>query len=410
MPDRPHPHRWSIAILLGVGVLVNYFDRVNLSIAHDQITREFGLTTVGFGYLLSAYSFTYALCQIPAGAILDRFGVRLVGRVSTVLWSIASFASAFSNGARQFFATRLLLGVGEAPTFPGNAKAVSKWFPENERGLATACFDCAAKFSSAIGVPIMGLLLVRVGWRGTFLATGIASFAYFLLFTMVYRDPEEEAPTVLESPVLETGILDLLGDKKVAGLAIGSAAYNYCFYLLLAWLPAYLSTSMHLNLLQSAWYTSIPWVVATATDLLVGGWLVDALIRRGFDASRVRQSILIGGTSLGVAIFAAGSATTPGQAIFWISVSIGGLAAAAPVGWSVPGLIAPPGSVGRVGGIMNFASQLAAISAPIVTGYVVAYTHSFEAAFWLAAIFLTIGIAAYALLLGRIERVESQNL
>jgi len=404
MPNRPHPRRWSIAILLGVGVLVNYFDRVNLSVSYDVLTKEFGLSTIAFGYLLSAYSWSYALCQIPAGALLDRFGVKIVGRCSTLIWSLASVASAVSVGARAFFGSRLLLGVGEAPTFPGNAKAIGKWFPENERGLATATFDAAAKFASAIGVPVMGLLLVHAGWRWTFAATGMASFAYFLAFTAIYRDPdEEELPAAVE--VQQASIAELLGERKVVGLAIGSAAYNYCFYLLLTWLPAYLALTLHLNLLQSVWYTSIPWLVATVTDLVVGGWMVDALIRRGFDASRVRQSVLIGGTLLGVLIFAAGTATTPWAAVFWISVSLGGLAAAAPVGWSVPGLIAPPGGVGRVGGIMNFFSQVAAISAPIVTGYAVSRTHSFKAAFWLAAGLLAIGIAAYGILLGRIERI-----
>ncbi len=409
MQDAPHPYRWRIAILLGVGVLVNFFDRVNLSVSYDALTRDFGLSTVAFGYLLSAYSWSYALCQIPAGALLDRFGVKLVGRCSALLWSVASFAAAVSVGVRQFFGARLLLGMGEAPIFPGNAKAIAHWFPENERGLATACNDAAAKFASAIGVPIMGLLMVHFGWRWTFGATGFASLGYFVLFTFIYRDApqmksEETAVEIESSPA--TSLRFLITQRKVVGLAIGSAAYNYCFYLLLTWLPSYLAMTLHLNLLQSTRYTAIPWLVATAVDLVIGGWLVDALIRRGYDASRVRQSVLIGGTLLGVAIFAAGSATTLHAAIFWITVSLGGLAAAAPVGWSVPGLIAPRGGVGRVGGIMNFASQAAAVCAPIITGYVVSITHSFKAAFWLAAIFLAIGIAAYAFLLGRIEHIE----
>lgn len=406
MQAAPHPYRWRIAILLGVGVLVNFFDRVNLSVSYDALTRQFGLSTIAFGYLLSAYSWSYAACQIPAGALLDRFGVKLVGRCSALLWSIASFASALSPGIGQFFASRLLLGVGEAPIFPGNAKAVGNWFPENERGLATACFDAAAKFASAIGVPIMGLLLYHFGWRWTFAATGLASFLYFLGFTLIYREPNEATAEIVKEKISsQVSIEYLLTQRKVIGLAIGSAAYNYCFYLLLTWLPSYLALTLHLNLLQSTRYTAIPWLVATATDLIIGGWLIDALIRRGFDASRVRQSVLIGGTLLGVAIFAAGSATTLHAALFWITVSLGGLAAAAPVGWSIPSLIAPRGGTGRVGGIMNFASQIAAISAPIITGYVVHITHSFKAAFWLAAIFLTIGIAAYAFLLGRIEHI-----
>ena len=413
--------RWRIAALLGMGVLVNYFDRVNLSVSYESLSREFGLTTVAFGYLLSAYSWSYALCQIPSGALLDRFGVKLVGRISSLLWSVASFAAAVSTGVTQFFSSRLLLGIGEAPTFPANAKAVGYWFPQQERSLATACFDAMAKFANAIGVPLIGLLLLHVGWRWSFAATGFVSLAYALLFYAIYRDPAEDAKvSAAELEYIRAGSAQaegvdssaslsfLLTRRKVIGLAVGSAAYNYCFYLLLTWLPGYLSISLHQDLLHSVLYTSVPWLVATGTDLLFGGYMVDALIARGLDASSVRRFALIGGTSLGVAIFAAGASTTPGQAVFWISVSLGGLAAAAPVGWSIPSLIAPRGSVGRVGGIMNFASQLAAISAPIVTGYVVAKTRSFAGAFGLAALFLLIGIAAYAFLLGRIEPIETE--
>jgi MFS transporter, ACS family, D-galactonate transporter len=417
MPNR----RWRIAALLGAGVLVNYFDRVNLSVSYEALSREFGLNTITFGYLLSAYSWSYALCQIPCGSLLDRFGVMVIGRISTLLWSLASFAAAISTGVTSFFSSRLLLGVGEAPTFPANAKAVGYWFPQQERSMATACFDAMAKFANAIGVPLIGLLLLHVGWRWSFAATGFVSLAYALLFYFIYRDPTDDPKlTDAELTYIRSGAAQpvgtdphaslafLLTRRKVLGLAIGSAAYNYCFYLLLTWLPGYLSIALHQNLLHSVLYTSIPWLVATATDLLFGGYMVDALIHRGYDPSTIRQSVLIGGTSLGIAIFAAGASTTPAAAVFWISVSLGGLAAAAPVGWSIPSLIAPRGSVGRVGGIMNFASQLAAISAPIVTGYVVAETRSFAGAFLLAAIFLVVGIAAYAFLLGRIEPIEAE--
>jgi len=315
----------------------------------------------------------------------------------------------------------LLLGVGEAPTFPANAKAVGYWFPTSERSLATAIFDSAAKFASAIGIPILGVLLLHVGWRWTFAATGLLSFLYFVAFTGVYRNPSEDPrlseserewiraggaqPETAASRGHVASLPYLLRQRKVYGLALGIAAYNYSFYLLLTWLPSYLSIALGVDLLHSVLYTSVPWLVATFTDLVFGGWLVDALIQRGFDANRVRQTILIGGTMLGLGIFGAARAQSATTALFWISVSIGGLAAAAPVGWSVPSLIAPRESVGRVGGIVNFCSQLSAISAPIITGYVVDRTHSFAGAFGAAAVFLLLGIAGYVFLLGRIEPI-----
>ena len=110
-----------IASLLGFGVFVNYLDRVNISVSQQALHEAFGITTVTFGYLLSAYSWTYAALQLPSGVLLDRFGVRKVGIVSTFLWSVASFCAAAATGLGSFFVARLLLGVGEAPTFPGNA-------------------------------------------------------------------------------------------------------------------------------------------------------------------------------------------------------------------------------------------------------------------------------------------------
>src|SRR5438270_5631130 len=155
--------RWGIALLLGFGVLVNYFDRVNLSVSREALQASFGISAVMFGYLSSAYNWTYAALQLPSGLLLDRFGVRRVGIVSTFIWSVASFAAAISAGIGGLFGARFLLGIGEAPTFPASAKATGYWFPKQERSLATAMFDCAAKFSSAIGVPVLGVLLFYFG-------------------------------------------------------------------------------------------------------------------------------------------------------------------------------------------------------------------------------------------------------
>ena len=188
--------RWTIAILLGIGVLVNYFDRVNLSVSHDSLVSEFGISDVTFGFLLGAYNWTYAACQLPSGVLLDRFGVRRVGIVSTLIWSIASFAAAMARGMTGFFAARFLLGVGEAPTFPANAKAIGYWFPPRERSFATSLFDSAAKLGSAIGVPLIGLLLLRIGWRLSFVATGVLSFLYFLLFYADVSRPGHISETV----------------------------------------------------------------------------------------------------------------------------------------------------------------------------------------------------------------------
>ena len=419
-PPRLPRRSWHIAWLLGLGVLVNYFDRVNLSVSHEALIAAFGISNIGFGYLSGAYNWTYALCQLPIGVLLDRFGVKRIGRVSTFIWSLASFSAAVSPGIPSLFGARLLLGVGEAPTFPANAKAVGLWFPPRARSFATSIFDAAAKFSSAVGVPVLGIVLLRIGWRLSFALTGVLSLLFFFLFWRVYRDPSEDdsltaedqealvsgahqAEWQLETKAESKSLGFLLGRRKVIGLAIGFGSYNYVFYLLLSWLPSYLSLALHIDLYKSFLYTALPWLVATLCDLVVGGWLVDALIHRGFNPSRVRRIVLICGTAFGLGILGAAKAHDAAHALLWISVSIGGLSAAAPVGWSIPSLIASRGNVGRVGGILNFSNQISGIAAPIITGYLFSAFHSFAWAFGAAAIYLAIGITAYIVLLGRIE-------
>jgi MFS family permease len=400
--------RWTIAFLLGLGVLVNYFDRVNLTVSHDALVGEFGINDIKFGLLLGAYNWTYAICQLPSGVLLDKFGVRRVGCISTLLWSVASFAASITRGMGGFFAARFLLGIGEAPTFPANAKAIGYWFPRHERSMATSLFDGAAKLAPAIGIPLIGLMLLRIGWRLSFAVTGVVSFLYFLLFVAIYRDPQKrlsELPDETGIVIPRAGLCYLLQRRKVIGLALGFGSYNYVFYLFLNWLPVYLSRNLHIDLAHSFLFTGLPWLVAAAGDLVVGGWLVDALIRKGWNADRVRRVVLIGGTMMGLGILGGAHAHTPGQALFWISFSIGGLSAAAPVGWSIPALIAPGDSVGSVGGIMNMSNQVSGIAAATITGYLVNGKQSFAAAFMVAAVYLVIGICAYIFLLGEIKTI-----
>ncbi len=415
--------RWRIAWLLGLGVLVNYFDRVNLSVSEAALYSTFGISSVTFGYLSGAYNWTYALCQLPVGVILDRFGIRRVGRISIFLWAVASFAASISPTLGGLFGARLLLGVGEAPTFPANAKAVGRWFPQGERSFATSMFDSMAKFSSAIGVPLIGLLLLKVGWRWSFAATGLVSLLYLLIFSLVYRDPQDDLKlSAAERDYIAQGMgaasLSLAGhadeekpaplgvllrQRKVLAMVIGFGSYNYVFYLLLTWLPKYLYMTLHLDLMHSFLYTGVPWLFATFTDLCIGGLLADGLIQRGWDASKVRKTILIGGTACGLGLLGATQVHTAIPALLWISLSIGGLSAAAPIGWSIPSLITPRHSVGSVGGIINFSNQLSGIAAAIVTGYFVQSLHSFTWAFGVAVIYLVVGLGAYLLWLGKIE-------
>ena len=406
--------RGTIAVLLGVGILVNYFDRVNLSIAHDALQSAFGISDITFGYLLGAYSWTYALMQLPSGSLLDRFGVRRVMLASIVLWAMASGMAAVAPTILILFLARFLLGIGEAPTFPACAKAIGLWFPPSERGVPTAMFDAAAKLAIGIGTPILGLILLHFGMRANFAATAILSGLYAILFASLYCDPKSPESAANRECSNEAtsslGISTLLKERKVLAAAIGSGAYNYSFYLLLTWLPFYLQKGLKMTGQQSVLWSAVPWTAAAVVGFAVGGMLADILVRRGYDASVVRKTILIAGTSMGLFVLAPAFLHQSSVVLVCLSLSLSGLAAASPVLWTLPSLLVPSGSTGRVGAIMNQSNQIAAIVAPIATGYLTTWTHSFVAAFLVAGVILVIGVASYVFLLGRIEIVPSARI
>ena len=344
-----------------------------------------------------------------------------VGRWSAFLWSVASAITAIAGGFGGILVARVLLGIAEAPAFPASQKATGYWFPRQERARSTAIFDSAAKFSNVIGVPIVGFAIVNFGWRWGFWITAILSFGYFIAFWVFYRDPsqdrklsEAERGYIRAGGAVPEGVAPagggrmlgyLLRRRKVWGLTIGFACYGYSFALFLTWLPSYLVETMHMSVLKSAGYAAIPWIFATISDLLVGGWLVDAWIARGADETRARKIVLVGGMLVGLAVFGAMFTTNVNWAIVWISISLAGLSASAPVGSSIVSLIAPRGGTGTIGGIVNFLNNLAATVAPIVTGFIVAVSGSFAGAFLVAGVVLVAGIFSYVVVLGRIEPV-----
>lgn len=413
--------RWGIAVLLGVGVLINYFDRSNLSVAEGPLSDEYGLSAGQMGILLSSFGWSYLLFQIPMGVLLDQIGVKWLQRVTTIIWGLATALTALVSGMGLILLSRLLLGAAEGPSLVSASKATGYWFPIQERGLASAAYEDAAKLSNVIAIPIVAGATTIWGWRAGFWVTAALSLLYAAAFWLWYRDPQEkeslsaeEYDYIVEGGAQSAGYAGqpitanlkfFLRQPKVWGLSIGFAAYNYSFYLFLTWLPGYLEHQMHMNVLKSGAYAIIPWIVATITDLVVAGWLVDRLIKKGKNPTRVRKTILVVSMLFGIAILGAAFADTPGVAIVWITIALGGLAAVSPICWSVPSLIAPKGTVGTVSAIMNCIGQIGAILAPLITGFTVQSSGSFAPAFIAAAVVLVLGILSFALVLGKIEPI-----
>lgn len=421
--------RWYVGGLLGIGMFVNYIDRVNLSVATPAIMAEFDISAAQMGVVASAFLWTYAMLQMPIGTIIDKIGVRWVNRVGVFLWAVASFLSAAAGGLGLLLVARLLLGVGEAPTVPAGWKAIGQWFPKHERGTATAMFDGCAKISNVIGIPIMAFLVSTFSWHAAFIFTGVLSVLYLVAWWLLYRSPATAvADGRMSAAELEylrgggaedenaeaggslQGIGYLLGRRKTWGLALGYASYTYAYYVLLTWLPGYLEKEFGVNLLKGGIYSMIPWLVAVVAQFLIAGVLMDRWTRRSGDITRVRRIVLVTSMLAALSVTGAAYADTIGVALVFLSIGAAGLAVSVPAGSSIVSLIAPQGYTGSLAGIVNFVANLIGIAAPIVTGMVVDRTGSFAGAFIVTGVILVGGIVCYTVVLGRMDRMPAPSI
>ncbi|MGW7573820.1 MFS transporter [Streptomyces sp. NPDC054765] len=394
--------------LLAGGILVNFLDRTAISVASSSIADDFGLDLQQLGVVLSAFTWSYCLVQLPAGLLVDILGVSRLTRIASALWAVAGLLTAVAGGTGPIIAARLLLGVAEGPSMVGASKATAAWFPLGERGMATAMFDGATKLANMVAFPVLAFVMSEWGWRAGFLFTAAVSVLFTAVWWWGYRDPSGYRalrPAEREF-ILEGGARDVerggtrqfrsaLRSGRIWILSCGFACYGYTINIVLTWMPEFLQRQFGVRLLQSGFYSMIPWAVATVAELVVGGWLVDRLVRRGRDAWTVRKTVLTGGLALGATIGAAGSAGSPGAAVFWMSLSLAGLAIAAPVAWGLPGLLAPPGTVGAVSGLMNFLNTAATAGGVLLTGRLAQVTGSFDAPFLFAVAVLGVGVALY---------------
>jgi len=193
--------RTALALLLLSGV-INYIDRATLSIANPLIRHDLGLSVAEMGLLLSAFLWAYAFAQLPAGALVDRFGARVMLSVGLATWSVAQAFGGVVSSFGQFFAARMVLGIGEAPQFPTAAKVVRDWFGKKERGAATGIWNSSSTLGTAISAPLVTVLMLTVGWRWMFGVMGIAGLLVGLGFYLLHRDPHQVELTQRERAYL----------------------------------------------------------------------------------------------------------------------------------------------------------------------------------------------------------------
>jgi ACS family D-galactonate transporter-like MFS transporter len=411
--------RWAIVWMCFLGTSINYLDRANVSIAMPKIVEEFHISHTLEGLALGAFFWTYALFQLPAGHLIDRFGARIMYTFAVVWWSVFTALTAVANSFGSLFGYRLGLGVGESAAYPANAKVVSVWFPRRERALATSIYDSGARFGSAAALPLVAFLVTALGWRWSFVITGAIGILWAIGWALWYRDPRKHrGPSAEEVDYIEKGGArgadadeaagamrwrDLFRYRTVWGMMLGFFCLNFVIYFFITWFPTYLHDSRGFTLLKTGFYGVIPAIVAIFGGWL-GGWVSDRLYRRTGNLNMARKTCLVGGMLFSSVIAVSVVVPSAAIALALLSVSYASLTFAAASVWSLPADVSPTaGEVASIGGIQNFASNLAGVGSPLFVGALYDATGSFVVPLVVIGGFAVIGAIAYAVIVRRVE-------
>jgi MFS transporter, ACS family, D-galactonate transporter len=392
--------RWTIVGLLFTASLINYLDRAAISFALPLISRDFHLTPETKGLLLSCFFWSYALMQIPIGWCADHLNLKWLYAGAFALWSLAQGLTGMAGSLAMLVGFRILLGVGESIYLPGGTKIVSLLFTQKERGLPSGLFDFGTRSGLVLEGVLVPWLLVRYGWRHTFLLLGFTALVWIIPWFWIFprRLGAVDGTAVWSSQTFQWSAFL---NRNLLGICLGFFCFDYYWYVLVTWLPDYLVTVRHLSIVQAGFYASLVFFTFGVAEP-IGGWIADSLARRGWNETRARKGIVTVAFFTGLILIAA-------MHVSDTYVAVGLLIGAALVGLATGNLLAilqccaPVEKIGIWTGAENFAGNLAGIIAPLVVGFLIRRSGSYVPGFELAPIILLVGLLAYWFVVGELK-------
>jgi MFS transporter, ACS family, D-galactonate transporter len=412
--------RFGVLALITLATMLNYLDRSVMGVAKPALTAELNIDAVTMGFIFSAFSWTYALAQVPGGAVLDKLGVRLTYAASLVLWSVATLAHGLMHNVAGLVGARLALGLAEAPCYPSNSRILNSWFPQAERARATGVYSVGQYVGLGFMLPLLAWIVATWGWRELFYIVGGIGIVYGLIFWALYRDPHEhksvgqpeldliaagggstEKPVPV--PFTLANIGKLMRKRQILGASIGQFCSNSTLVFFLTWFPSYLADERGMTFIKAGWVAALPYMAASV-GVLVGGFVSDRIIRSSGNATLGRKLPIIVGLMMCSTMVAANYVDSNTAVIAIMSFAFFGQGMCN-LGWTLISDVAPKSMVGLTGGVFNLCANLAGIVTPIVIGLIVQATGSFYGALAYVAALGVVGVLAYVLIVGPVERV-----
>lgn len=390
--------RWYVVGLLFLAILINYVDRGNLSIAAVPLMKDFGLSPTQMGLLLSAFFWTYAGMQIPAGILIDRYGIRRIYAGSFLVWSLATAAIAWADSFGQIFACRLMLGIGEAVAAPASLGYIRRSFRQEESGLPTAVYTAGMMVGPAVGSLAGALILESVGWRALFLITGLG--ACWWVIPWLWLAPRGRAEDVEAGRPAAAAIRwkQVFTNPLFWGITIAAFLYSYYWYFFLTWIPSYLLMTHGFSFTAMGTATALP-LAGMALVAAAAARLADGRIARSGRPIETRRAFVTAGFLLGclmllLLVFRSRTAAFP-----ILTVSMLGLGLASANYWALTQAISPQTMIARVVAYQNTIANIAGIVAPIATGRLLGEEKNFDRAIACAGIALLAAAVAYRFLI-----------
>jgi sugar phosphate permease len=397
--------RWFLVGFLVLGGVVNYLDRSTLSVANLTIAEEFNLNALQMGLLLSAFSWPYAIANLPAGYLVDKFGPKKMFAFAAGAWSIVSLVTAAANSFGFFYAARVALGIAESPFFTSALKVNERWFNKTERALPVSLVNTGSQIANAIAPPLLTFLLLTMSWRGMFIIVGALGLVIALVWLRIYRDPTLKEQAMIKGD--ETRAQVIASVEKVAWgtlfkqrntwfMILGAFGIFYTVWVYLTWLPSYLQTARGFSLAESGGIAALPFLCGIV-GVLFGGWLSGRLIKRGTPTVLSRKIPIVGGALLAAAAVLP-LAYVDSTPLAIALLSLGYFASQIPIGclWTLASDVAPSNQVASLGAIQNFGGFIGAATAPIVTGAILTATDgNYTFVFLIGGVLLLVGALSY---------------
>jgi MFS transporter, ACS family, glucarate transporter len=430
--ERQTRTRYLIISILFVVSCFSFADRSALSQAIAAMPSAMNLDPRRLGFLLSGFGWAYALGQLPAGGLLDRFGSKRVYGIGIVLWSFFAFLTGCAGYLRAslvftvILVLRILSGFAQSPVFPGNGRIVAAWFPTSERGRASAIFNASQYFALPLFAPIFGWLIHASGWRACFWFLGALGAVLTLVwFTGIYGVQEHPRIAQAEIAFIERGgglvntdarsvtrrntltwstVKMLLSYRMLVGVYIGQYCITTLTWFFLTWFPLYLAQARHMSVLKVGLAAAIPGLCGGIGGIL-GGVLSDKLLHRGHRLSFARKLPIMAGMGLSMTIVACNYAHSEALMLFFMSLSFFGKGIGA-LGWTVVSDTSPKGMIGMNGALFNLFGNMAGVTTPLIIGAIVERTHSYNGALAFISIIAFCVILSYGPLVGEIKRIE----